>query len=505
VEFQRSAERRGRVRTRALAFAAGAALLAAAVGAAAAGTASAGTRASAPRVPALPKAGIWTALSGGMITEAPAPALWVSPNGVGYDVFPREVGPNNFTYEAVRVGPGGSVAAGPTDIFPGKHWGSIQFGPTLLGHGAVPLLVFDGIRGSTGVYSLGCVYGVVGGPGLWALQPWSLSHDCAGPVPAAAERTPGGTVLAAAWPGGPGVDYRVGVSSIPAAGLDSSITLTKATAFPAGMANDMTGNGHFYASWAQVFSVPGSRDGIYVKDVTSGATFKAPGTGTSTVSSDFPIIANMATTNSNTHPGVFLAYCGNSAPCKTIALWRVGAAKAVPVPSSGGAFWVSIAQGPAGRIWVAWYNTLTNRVLVTRSNKADNRFGPVEAYGTPCFEHGLLGLGGSPLARLDVGLSCVNGKLVAAQYVTQVLAALTLSAPGSVKAGASGVTVTVAVSDAGDPVAGATVKIDGKSAVTNAAGKASIHLPGSIKAGKYAVTAAAANYRTATMQLTVTK
>jgi hypothetical protein len=272
------------------------------------------------------------------------------------------------------------------------------------------------------------------------------------------------------------------------------------------MANDMTGSGHFYASWAQVFSVPGSRDGIYVKDVTAlGATIKAPGTGTNTVSSDFPPFATMAMTNTNTHPGVFIAYCGNTSPCKTIALWRVGASGAVPVPASAHAFWPSITQGPAGRIWVAWYNTVTNKVMVTRSNKADNRFGPVRSYTTPCIEHGLLGLGGSPLARLDMGLSCVNGKLVSAQYFLQVLAALSLAAPGSVKAGASGVTVTVAVTDAGDPVAGATVKIDGKSAVTNAAGKASIHLPGSIKAGKYPVTAAAANYLTASATLTVTK
>jgi hypothetical protein len=496
-------------------MAAATALLAAAAGTAAAGSATAGTsaasaaagaRSSAPRVPALPKAGIWTVLSGGMLTESPGPALWVSPNGVGYDVFARQLGPNIFTYEAVRIGPGGSVAAGPTDIFPGAHWGSLQFGPTLLGHGTVPVLVFDGIRGSTGVYSLGCVYGVVGGAS-WTLQPWSLSNNCHNPVPAAAESNVSGAanVLAAAWPGGPGVLYRIGASAIPAAGLDKNITLSKAAAFPTGMASDVTGNRHFFTSWAQVFSVPGSRDGIYVKDVSAaGATIKAPGTGTNT-DSDFPLVATMAMTNSNTHPGVFIAYCGNTVPCKVIALWRVGATKAVPVPSSANALWPSIAQGPGGRIWVAWLNKVTEKVMVTRSNKADNRFGPVRSYATPCVGGGLLGLGGSPLARLDVGLSCENGKLVSAQYFSQVLAALSLAAPGSVKAGASGVTVTVAVTDAGDPVAGATVKIDGKSAVTNAAGKASIHLPGSIAAGKYPVTAAAANYLTASAALTVTK
>jgi len=463
---------------------------------------------SAPRAPALPKSGIWTAVSPGMNVESPAPALWVSPNGVGYDVFARQVGPSNFTYEAVRLSLLGSVASGPTDIF-AIHWGSLQFGPAILGDGAVPVLVFSGLRGTTGPYSRGCVYGAVGGAGKWTVQPWSLSSDCLNPQPAAAENANSGKVLAAAWNGGwvggTGVNYRIGVSPvIPAPPPDKHILVTKATALPTGMANDINGNGHFFVAWNQVFSVPGGRDGVYVQDVTAGGPVrKAPNTGTNTVSNDFPVFSRLAMTNANFHGGVFLAYCANVSPCRLL-LWRVGAAKAVPVPSSADAFGVSIAQGPQGRIWVAWTNHASNRVFVTRTNKADTRFGVVRSYATPCFEDGLLGLGGTPLSRLDIGMSCVNtAKLQEEQYVTQVRAGLSLSFPSPVHVPSAGLNIQITVTDAGDPVIGATVKVDGKTATTNGAGHATIHLPGGIKTGKYGVTATAPNYLGAAGTLTV--
>jgi hypothetical protein len=468
--------------------------------------AAAGTAAAAPKLPRLPKLGIWTAVSPGMRTESPAPAMWVSPNGTGWDVFPREAGANNFTYEAVQIGPLGSVTHGPADIL-APHWGSLQFAPTLLGDGAGPILIFSGIRGSSGPYSRGCVYGAVPGSAAWTLAPWSLSADCVNPVPAAAESAPNAKVLAAAWPGGwatgQGINYRIGVSpAIPAATADKHILLTSATASPTGMANDEAGNGHFYVAWAQVFSKPAGRDGIYVKDVTAGtAARKAPNTGTASSETDFPVFAKLAVTNANTG-GVFIAYCANTSPCH-LELWRVGALKPVPVPSSANAFGVSIARGPAGRIWVAWYNSVSNKVFVTRTNKAGTRFGAVESYATPCFEHGLLGLGGNPLGRLDIGMQCVNNSSQAEQFVTQVRPGLTLGVPGPVHAGGSPVTIKITVTDAGDPLQGATVKVDGKTATTNAAGQATFHLPAGIKAGAYKVTAVASGYLPAAGTLTV--
>lgn len=486
---------------------AGAAGAASAAGATAVTSATSAARgASVPRVAALPKIGIWTAVSASMRTESPAPAFWISPNGTGWDVFPRQTGPNEFTYEAVRLGPAGNVISGPTDIL-SPHWGSLQFAPTLLGDGAGPLLVFDGIRGTSGAYSRGCVYGAVPGSSAWILQPWTLSADCLNPVAAAAESTPNAKVLAAAWPGGPGINYRVGVSPvIPATTADSHITLTNATAAPTAMVNDEQGNRDFYVAWAQIFSKPAGNDGIYIKDVTAGtAAVKAPGTGTASSETDFPVFARLATVNRSNGKGVFVAYCANSAPCH-LEFWKVGSAKPIPVPSSARAFGVAVAQGPLGRIWVAWYNSASNKVFVTRTNKADTAFGAVESYATPCFEDGLVGLGGDPLPRLDIGMQCVNNSAAKnEQFVTQVLAGLTLHIPSPVHVGKTAVTVVVKVTDAGDPVQSATVHLDGKTVKTNLAGQASFTLPASIKAGSYPVTVIAPQYRVATGTLVVKK
>jgi hypothetical protein len=500
-----------RSRTRSLGVcAAGLSLLLTAAGTASAASASPASHASAPSIAALPKIGIWTAVSAGMTTESPAPAFWVSPNGTGWDVFARQAGPNNFTYEAVQLNGLGKVTHGPADIL-APHWGSLQFAPTLLGDGAGPVLVFDGIRGTTGPYSLGCVYGALPGKTSWTIAPWSLSADCHDPVPAAAENSSNGKVLAAAWPGGwaggSGINYRIGVSpSIPAPPPDKHILLTKATALPTGMMNDESGNGHFYVAWAQIFSTPAGRDGIYVKDVTAGTPArKAPGTGTFSSETNFPVFGRVATVNRNTGGGVFIAYCANSPTCH-LELWKVGAAKAIPVPSSSPAFGVSIAQGPLGRVWVTWYNPSSNRVFVARTNKADTRFGAVRSYATPCDGGGLLGLGGDPLPRLDIGMECVNKSAFKnEQFVTQVSAALTLGFPSPVHVGTSGATIQITVTDAGDPVPGALVTLDGKTATANTSGKATFKLPASIKAGKYPVTATRPFYQKATGTLVIIK
>ena len=496
----------GRSRLLALAPVAGGLALAVALPATAATTTPArpaAPAAAAKKITALPKSGIWTALSAGMTVGNAAPAFWVAPNGVGWDVFPRQLPtPNTFTYEAAQVGTSGKVISGPADIF-ATHWGSLEFPATLLGAGARPLLVFSGQQGSTGPYSRGCVYGALGGgTAKWTLEPWSLSANCLNPVATAAESSASGKVLAAAWPGnfvgGNGVLYRIGASpAIPAASADQHIALAKATAGQSGMVSDQAGNGHFSVAWTQDFSSPGGRDGIYVKDVTAnGVTRKAPGTGTVT-SGGFPQFARLAIVNRNGKGGgVYLAYCANKSPC-SLDLWRVGAAKAMAVPLSANAFGVSLAQGPGGRIWVAWYNNQTNKVYVTRTNMAATRFGAVRAYATPCAEGGMLGLGGSPLAKLDVGMSCLNNALKQEQYAAQVLAGLSLSFPGTVHLGSKGVTVKITVTDAGDPVPGATVKFAGKTLKTNAKGQVSVTLSASVRTGGYQIAVTAPNYAAA--------
>ena len=146
--------------------------------------------------------------------------------------------------------------------------------------------------------------------------------------------------------------------------------------------NDTAGNGHFVVAWAQVFSNPASHDGFYVKDVTAGKpAVKAPGSGT-TSTNDLPIFGNIAMVASSTHAGVYLGYCSNTPTC-TEELWRVGSAKPMKVPHSSGGLDIAVSAGPAGRIWVAWYNESTNKVSVVRTNRSVTKFGPVQTYPPP--------------------------------------------------------------------------------------------------------------------------
>jgi uncharacterized protein YfaS (alpha-2-macroglobulin family) len=63
--------------------------------------------------------------------------------------------------------------------------------------------------------------------------------------------------------------------------------------------------------------------------------------------------------------------------------------------------------------------------------------------------------------------------------------------------------VVVTVTDAGDAVAGATVKFGSHQATTNANGKATLTIPAGTSVGKHKVTASAPNYRSASATLTV--
>jgi hypothetical protein len=453
---------------------------------------------------AAPKLGHWTARSNGSEVPGGTPALWTDSKHHVYDVWTRKVNSSTYTFEVNRIASNGKVG-GAVDAFSGHHWGSLSFNPSVVGQNGSPLVVFSGAQGSTGDYSLGCIYGALGPTAPWTNQSWSLSSDCVNPVPAAAQNKSG--TLAAAWPSGNAdVFYRVGVSpSIPASGPDSQISLSSGSvAKRTGMVADTAGSDDFYVAWAQANSTPASKDGYYVKDVTAnGSAVKAPGTNTVSVSR-LPAAANIAITSTSSHPGVYLAYCVGSTSCK-LRLWKVGAKHALSVPGTANPYGVSISAGPSGRIWTSWFDGNTNKVYVTRTNRKVTKFGRVTSYATPCAEDGLLGLSSGSAGRLDIGLECVsNAKLAGAEYLAQAEVPLKISASSTKVRNTSKHTITMMVTDVGDPVSGATVRFNGHKASTNGKGKVSFTLAKHTKTGKYAATASKSDYRSAKVTVTVT-
>jgi hypothetical protein len=141
---------------------------------------------------------------------------------------------------------------------------------------------------------------------------------------------------------------------------------------------------------------------------------------------------------------------------------------------------------------------------VTRTNQRVSKFGAVRSYKTPCVEHGILGLSSGSSGRLDVALQCVNSKLKAEEFFTQVEVGLHVTPNPAKVRNTSKHTITMTVTDAGDAVTGAKVRFDGRTATTNGKGRASFTLAKHTKPGKYVARATKSQYLSATTHVTVT-
>jgi len=455
--------------------------------------------------------GAWTVLSASQ-SGTTATLVHVA-NGNDLVVWEAPVAAGKGYDNAVELKPKGGMASRPTNVFGGHDWGALDETPTLVSQSGRPLLILSGNRSANGAdpYRSGCIVGDLLTPSGWTLQSWSLSADCS-TAHFGATITRGGT-LSAAWPGGwtngYGIRYRIGVSStIPATPDDQHVSSGPANNLAVAEATE-TGSQNIYAGWARSFSKPASQDGLWAANLSKGsAPLKAPGTGTNIVAHQYEPVAIASPTNRG---GIYLAYPNNAWPFTKVELWRYGDSTAVTVPGSSYPTSVSISAGPSGRLWIAWWSAQNGTVRVVRTNEADNRFGPVETHAGP---HGCKGDGSGTIKissgsqqRLDVVMSCYDGLAAhGANHAsaTQSLVPLQISATtGSINRTKGG-SVTYRVSDVGDAVPGATVRVGGKRAVTDNKGQVTFRFPKGSKAGVFRVKASMANYLNAATSLQIT-
>jgi hypothetical protein len=429
------------------------------------------------------------------------PTEWVGPNGEATVVFGALYAPNKQTYFAATMSPTGHLLK-LTSIFGSTYWPALSNVPTLVSDGNAPLLIFEG-GGPVKPYTSDCIVGDLDTSSGWKLQSWSLSGNCNNANNGGASEGPGGS-YSAAWPGGwsngHGVLYRIGVSpTIPAGGPDGEIGVPSDAGVPyASEANDLAGTGDFYAAWAQSSGTAG-HGGLRVEDITKhGTVMVVPESGTQSVA-DF---LDLAMTNTNTHGGVWIAYCANVNPC-SLRLWRVGAAKPLTIPGGDKAGNVAISAGPDGRLWVAW--SLDNwDVSVVRTNKADTAFGPVQTFTTSCGTPGQMALTGGSFGPVDVAMQCQKyAANYGVDYFMQVMVPLSLTPSSPVIKNTQANNVTFKVTDVGDAVVGATVSVAGKTAKTGPSGNATFSFPKGMKAGTYAVTVTSPGYSAAHGSLVV--
>lgn len=173
--------------------------------------------------------------------------------------------------------------------------------------------------------------------------------------------------------------------------------------------------------------------------------------------------------------GLYLADAGGAAATRAL-VWRFGAPHAVTVGSnSGGVADVGVAADPSGRLWAFWVTSPggTSVLHARRSNPSVTMWGAEVTTPAPAGEINTWKLdGAAQTGRLDLlGLFSIGSST--ATWLRQVLPGLSLSA----RSGHSG-KLTVTVTDAGQPVAGATVRAGGASAKTNHAGIAHLRVGG---------------------------
>jgi len=395
------------------------------------------------------------------------------------------------------------------------HWGSMDQFPRLVAapHGilAQPGLrvTFDGSNGINGSpYDVGTFYSATAGPSGtgWTLAAGSLSHTDFPPLTDDAAAVLPNGVPVTAWASGPALSYHVGIDpSVPAKAPDVQIPVG-----PSGSVIDPTlvtdAAGTVWGAW---FNSSGTATmGYWADPVFKGASGmrKAPGSGGMNLNNSQPLEPVALATRAG--GGEYLAYCVPTkvVTCGHIALWRVGAAKAMVVPgsASGHDSKVAIAAAPGGHLWVLWYDFQANVIQAVRTNAAATSFGPVMTITPPphLFAFQDLQAEGSTGPLDIVALVTPDGSGSPAFYDAQILPPLTLQASKS-KVGVPG-SITFTVLDAGTPVGGAAVSFLGGTVVTNAKGVATFSVKKGTKAGSYHATAGKPDYTAATVIVTVT-
>jgi hypothetical protein len=220
--------------------------------------------------------------------------------------------------------------------------------------------------------------------------------------------------------------------------------------------------------------------GLWLQQVapSPGAAVKEP-VPTQYGSGVTPIVAGR-----DTGPGVFAAYPANYANTTQMRLLRygggsvaVGSAKHMHANAWG------VATGPAGRIWVMWWgqNTKTGKfeLAATRSNKADTRFEPIQVFGPMNWSFLFSLAGDGRLGPLDllIGGNPTGSQAASGFYYARIPAVLSASVSAAAL-GSGKFKLKAHVTDAGDPVSGATVAAKGSSKSTNGSGDAKLTISG---------------------------
>jgi len=250
--------------------------------------------------------------------------------------------------------------------------------------------------------------------------------------------------------------------------------------------------GTVWAAWVNIID-----DRVIEVGPLGGAPLAAPASAAAQLQTRLGLVGRGA-------GGVYLAYVTGTNPFSgSPALWRVGDPQPMVVPGQRGAQNVGLAPGPDGRLWMFW--TRKKRIVATRTNRDATAFGALVSPRSPQGTTTLFRVvGEGSQGPLDVLGLFRRGGSDLGYWHQRLQPGLTLEAPATVDAGDS---VTLRVTDAGDPVAGAkvTLKLGGAESdgSTGADGRVELSVPAKTKPGRYRATATRTGYTRATRAVRV--
>ena len=423
--------------------------------------------------------GQWTRLPGTVINFA-EPGLARTQDGVLHVIYTRRNGTKEDLIH-LEVSPGGAVGADSVAV---GGWSAMSH-PDLLRMPDGSLRGFFGGIRSTNAGETNKRLSTATAPA--AGTPWTLRPGDVVQAPSAYATGVAGAGLAkdgtpiSTWSGSPGLGYHYGIS---AGDPDRFVPQTGCCLYTPDVAVDSAGG----QAWVGFHSNESAGPGLYVNAIgpsgPQGGRKIAPGSVVGK-SSIYPGNRTSLTGRIGAG-GVYLVYGQGYPTFKTLALWKVDTAKPHLIVKADRNEHANVAAAPEGRLWLMWEQNGT--IYAARTNRAATTLGAANAIRPPSGAtiYRLNGEGSAGPLDLIANMQAAGGQALWHQQVWPKLSLTGLR---------KGATISFRVTDAGDPVAGATVKAGGKTLRTNAAGRATMT---KAPAGRVKANASKAAYAPAT-------
>ena len=371
-------------------------------------------------------------------------------------------------------------------------WASVNELPAVIADAGRRVIVFAGLRSTdtSDPYASGATYYATSTDGLtWELGPGTLSKSTSAYASYGSDATDAAGTPIAVFTSGTANDisFHVGFDTNPATNPDGQTQhLQGCCAYYAGTGFSPA-SGQAWTAWYS--NTDQETEGIYTQKIypTAGARLHAPRSATSYGGSTSSIAPIQRVGVVAAGGGLWTAYGVGYPSQQTIALWRVdGGGQPLLLNRHHEVGSIGLAAAPGGRLWVFWAHKYTGQLEAVRTNRSGTRFGRVCTLRSP---HGTDQIwetaGDGANGRLDLVVNAGSGS---GEQVSSTQVLPCLSGRVSPKTVAPGDSVTITVTDAGDPVDNATVRYAGTTKHTDAHGKATFKVAKGTSTGRHRIT-----------------